>query len=179
VQNRESLFGWVNNEQMALNEYGEIVAACWDDLPRHYANVELDAFVVMPNHIHGIIVLTVGAGLKPAPTLDMANPVTGVGLESNPIHDVVNPITGAGLKPTPTRPVKQYPLSEIVRAFKSFSARRINQQRGTPGRAVWQRDYYEHIIRNEIAYQRIRQYIATNPLEWTQDQLHPNYLSKL
>jgi putative transposase len=69
-------------------------------------------------------------------------------------------------------------ISEIIRGFKSFSARRINRIRRTPGFSVWQRNYYEHIIRDEIAFQNIRQYIRNNPKSWTQDQLHPDYPSK-
>ncbi len=128
---------------MVLNAYGEIVREAWFDLPNHYAHVELDAFVIMPNHIHAIIVLVaepVGAGLKPAPT------------------------------PAPTR----HPLSEIVRALKTFSARRINTRRGTPGAPVWQRNYYEHIVRNERSLDAIRRYIAENPLRWHLDRYNPD-----
>ncbi|WP_232280630.1 transposase [Chloroflexus aggregans] len=89
----------------------------------------MDAFVVMPNHVHGIVVI-VGAGLKPAPT------------------------------------TTRHGLPEIVRQFKTFSARRINEMRGTPGVSVWQRNDDEHIIRNEESLNCIREYIANNPLKW-------------
>jgi hypothetical protein len=72
---RRRIFGDVKNGEIGLSEFGEIVQSAWDDLPNHYPGLELDAFVVMPNHVHGIIVIcgvyVVGAGLKPAPT-DMA-----------------------------------------------------------------------------------------------------------
>jgi REP element-mobilizing transposase RayT len=69
VQERAYLFGEIIDGEMRLNGFGGIVQACWEELPRHYRHIEMDAFVVMPNHVHGIIVLTdVGAGLKPAPT---------------------------------------------------------------------------------------------------------------
>ena len=148
THNRQPLFGQVVDGEMVLNEYGQIVREAWFDLPNHYAHVELDAFVVMPNHVHAIIVLTadpVGAGLKPAPT-------------------------PAAPTPAPTR----HPLSEIVRALKTFSARRINALRGTPGVPVWQRNYYEHIIRTERALNAIRRYIAENPLRWYLDRYNPN-----
>jgi len=99
----------------------------------------LDLFVIMPNHIHGIIL-----------------------------------IVGAGLKPAPTDRIKQYPLPEIVRGFKTFSARRINVMRVTLGVPVWQRNYYEHIIRNEDELNRIREYIKNNPLQWQFDRENPN-----
>jgi putative transposase len=166
---RECLFGEVLGGEMRLNAYGDIVAQCWDDLPRHYPTVGLDAFVVMPNHVHGIVVLTdpatpapanagvVGAGLRPARV-----GAAGGGADG----EVVGEATPAGRRPAP-------PLSEVVRAFKSFSARRVNELRGTGGASVWQRNYYEHIIRNERSLGMVRDYIAGNPARWNADQLHP------
>ena len=142
--NRVPLFGEIRGDEMQLNEAGRIVQSVWDKLPEHYPHVELDAWVVMPNHVHGIITLVdpanVGAGLRPAPT----------------------PISN-----------KRHPLSEIVRALKSFSSRRINQHRNTPGIPVWQRNYYEHVIRNEAALHDIRQYIIHNPAKWSDDPDNP------
>ncbi|MCK9295183.1 MAG: hypothetical protein M0P70_08855 [Desulfobulbaceae bacterium] len=140
-----------STDQMALNEFGEIVQYTWDDLPNHIAGIELDAFVIMPNHIHGIIVIT-GAGLKQKER---------AGLEQK---------ERAGLEPAPTG---TRILPEIVRQLKTFSARRINRKRVTPGLPVWQRNYYEHIIRNEDNLNRIREYIANNPVNWQSDE---NYL---
>ncbi len=120
-----------------MNQCGEIVLSCWEDIPDHYSTVILDLFVVMPNHVHGIIILTdFGAGFKPAPT-------------------------------------KRHPLSEIVRAFKTFSARRINECRNMAGSPVWQRSYYEHVIRNERELTQIREYINTNQLKWGLDRENP------
>jgi REP element-mobilizing transposase RayT len=140
LEGNEHLFGKVVECAMQLSAYGRMVAACWNDLPRHYPHVRLDAFVVMPNHVHGIIeILNVGAGLKPAPT------------------DVK----------------KHHALSEIVRAFKTFSARRINRLRETAGKPLWQRNYYEHIVRNARELATIRDYIATNPVRWDTDPENP------
>jgi len=75
-------------------------------------------------------------------------------------------------------PTHRHGISEIIRGFKPFSARRINQIRKTKGLPVWQRNYYEHIIRNETALRTIRTYIDRNPLLWQQDQLHPENSSK-
>jgi putative transposase len=141
TKNRRFLFGEIENDLMSINDYGEIVRLSWLDLPQHYANVQLDTFVIMPNHIHGIIFLEdVGAGFKPAPT-------------------------GSGSK--------RYPLSEIVRAFKTFSSRHINKLRNMPGTSVWQRNYYEHVIRRDEVLNKIRQYIEFNPLRWTLDRENP------
>jgi len=179
IQNpKQKLFGDVVDGKMVENEYGGIVRACWHDLPNHYANVVLDEFIIMPDHIHGIIRLVdrrgtaanmgagvsvgagfVGAGLKPAPT--------------NAEPDMTN-ITHGNAEPVTTTP-KRHGLSEIVRAFKTFSSRKINKI----GQSFqWQRNYYEHIIRNDKSLFIIRKYIRKNPLQWTIDKIkHDRYMS--
>ena len=168
---RALLFGDIVDDAVRLNPCGMVVSETWDALPVHYVYVSLDAFIVMPNRVHGIILFddradalvgadlttqtsgtkSVGAGFKPAPT---SGGIVG---------------SGAGLKPAPTR----HGLPEIVRAFKTFSAKRINDLRGTPGAPVWQRNYYEHVVRDERALNRIRQYIAENPVRWADDPDNP------
>jgi len=160
AQDRVCLFGEVVDGEMRLNEAGKIVHATWEGLPNHYANVVLDSFVVMPNHLHGIVMLhdpNVGVGFKPAPT------ETAPTICKSP--DNATPLP------------KRYGLPEIVRGFKTFSARGINTLRGTPGTTVWQRKYYEHIIRTDDALNRIRQYIADNPLRWTFDRENPTAIN--
>jgi REP element-mobilizing transposase RayT len=142
TKNRYGLFGEIHGDIMRLSSYGEIIQLSWFNLPQHYPNVELDAFVIMPNHIHGIIFLTdVGAGLKPAPTDSPCDKLHG--------------------------------LPEIIRAFKTFSSRQINQSRNMPGTSVWQRNYYEHVIRKDESLGKIREYIETNPLRWALDKENP------
>ena len=187
------LFGNVINGEMQLNEYGKIVQFTWQDLINHIQGIELGEFIVMPNHTHAIIHIigenlgaepiranSVGAGSKPAQTDDAKILRAGHGpaLTKN-MGDI-----RAGHGPTPTKnmgyiragfgpaPTKQKPLSEIVRELKTFSARRINEMRSTPGIPVWQRNYYEHIIRNEDDLRMITDYIATNPLNWAADELN-------
>ena len=131
TRNRGCLFGDVVEGEMRLNNAGRLVEAVWEGLSDHYPHVELDAWVIMPNHVHGIVML-----VRAANTM-------------------------------------RHGLSEIVRAFKTFSARRINAMHGTPGAPVWQRNYYEHIIRNDDALQHIRQYISENPACWAEDAENP------
>ncbi len=154
---KECLFGEIKDGEMLLNEYGEIVMKCWDDLPNHYQYTQLDEFVIMPNHVHGIIILNVGAGLKPA----LVNSD-----KTYQTHEA-----RAGLKPAPTI---QRGLSEIIRALKTFSSKQINLIRNNPGVPLWQRNYYEHIIRDEKELHTIRQYIRYNPLKWAEDEENPN-----
>ena len=136
--------GDVVASEMVLSDAGQLAQAAWQALPQHYPGVRLDAWVIMPNHVHGIIVLEAGqrAGLKPAPTR---------------------------LSPDP-KPA----LSELVRAFKTFSARRINTARNTAGSPFWQRNYYEHVIRDDDTLNRIRQYIVDNPAKWHEDPENPD-----
>ncbi|MFH0894110.1 MAG: transposase [Bacteroidota bacterium] len=157
TENRSCLFGNVHNRQMVLNDMGGMIGKVWNELPEHYPYVALDAFVIMPNHVHGIIVLRpdpiVGAGLKPART-----------------------------KPARTKPartIKRHALPEIVRGLKTFSSRRINEIRNTPGVKLWQRNYYEHIIRNENELYKIRKYIQENPLKWETDKENPKHINIL
>jgi putative transposase len=167
---REMLFGEIADGEMILNRYGKIVLNAWMDLPNHYRHVELGAFVIMPNHVHGIILLNDG-GWEPLHNGRGGSPVSG---KTNLPDGLI-----AGTEPLPasqTRPyvtVKRHGLPEIVRAFKSFSARRINRLRRTEGIPVWQRNYYEHIIRSESEMDRISRYIETNPLRWVDDDENP------
>jgi len=118
---------------LELSRYGQIVEYNWQVLAKKFSNVVLDKFVIMPNHIHGIIQLQASGGRA---------------------------------------------LSEIIQNFKTSAARRINQLRSGKYLPVWQRNYYEHIIRNEESLQKIRDYIVNNPVSWNQDKLHPNNPSK-
>ncbi|MFQ5486780.1 MAG: transposase [Desulfobacterales bacterium] len=143
VQKKECLLGQVVDGVMELNDAGKTIGHAWSDLPSRYASAELDEVVIMPNHIHGIIVINdtdVGAGL--------ALPNKGAA-------------SGA-----PT-------LGDIVRVFKSISTRNVNRLLSRLGQPVWQRNYFDRIIRNEDELNRIRQYIANNPLQWQIDRENP------
>ena len=159
---RGILFGKVVNHQMVLNEAGRIVADEWLKSARIRAEIKLDAWVVMPNHIHGILTITdVGGECNRRSRPDQRSLTTGVGVPDRGDRRVAP--TGPGPRS----------LGAIVAGFKSASARRINAFRGTPGASVWQRNYYEHVIRYEAVLNRIRQYIAENPARWAEDPENP------
>ncbi len=158
---RECLFGDIVDGEMVLNPCGQTVTHAWFDLPRHYRHVELGAFVVMPNHVHGMIILN-GRGGSPS--------------GDDTLHGVATTDQAAFSGNSKTRPyktVQRHALPEIIRAFKSFSARRINLFRHTTGIPVWQRNYYEHIIRNEREMDHIRRYLESNPIRWAEDHEYP------
>ncbi len=154
AQRRECLFGTITAGEMVLNELGQIVHEEWKRSSEIRREIELDEFVVMPNHMHGIVWI----------------------VEMNDVRaDGRPPQPGRAPQPTQRAPKS---LGSFVAGFKSAVTKRINEQRGMPRVPVWQRNYYEHIIRNDADLQRIRQYIVNNPLKWELDQLHPNNPSK-
>ena len=165
TQNRLLLFGRVVNGKTAANRYGVAVENCWTKLPDHYDNVALDAFILMPNHVHGVIIIE--------------DEPTGVGFVSPANLAVTTDANatdvGAGLKPALPAEVVSRPqgLPEIVRAFKTFSARKINEIRASPGTPVWQRGFYDHVIRGEGELDRVRTYIMDNPRKWSEDGDNP------
>jgi REP element-mobilizing transposase RayT len=165
TRNRECLFGDVVGENMALNEYGRIVHACWKTIPDHFPNVTLDAFVVMPNHVHGIIVIDFLGATHAIAIVGArhASPLQITQRHAFPPPDATS---------TPCGP-KRRSIGAIVGSFKSAVTKRINEMRGTPGVTIWQRNYYEHIIRSEESLNRIREYILRNPSRWDLDRENP------
>ena len=128
-----------------LNDSGQIVADSWGWLSQQYPHVDLDEWIVMPNHLHGIIVL------------DDRAPDTRRG----------------GSRTAQATLAKRKPLGRLVGAFKTVSTKRINQLRGTPGAQLWQRNYYEHVVRDEPELERARHYIAYNAAKWPDDPENP------
>lgn len=145
---RAFLFGDVVNGEMCLNRAGQVVTDEWTRSVTIRREITLDEFVVMPNHIHGIVwIVPVGAH---------------VGAHGGaPLH-------GQALLHRPPRS-----LGSFVAGFKASVTRGINALRQTPGAPVWQRNYHEHIIRTEESLNRIRQYILDNPVRWTLDRENP------
>ncbi len=150
TQHHLCLFGDAVNGAMRLNELGRALEDEWLKTAEIRQNIQLDYFMVMPNHFHAVVFITrnvVGRGtLQRAPT-------------ENTREQFGKPIYGS--------------LASIVRAFKAVTTKRVNDIRGTQGAPVWQRGYYEHIVRNERELQRIRAYIVNNPANWQLDQENP------
>jgi putative transposase len=129
TRDRECLFGHVVNGEMRLNDAGEIARRCLEDIAGHFPLAELDAFVVMPNHVHGIIVIL---GRGEASVVPLRVSKIPLKLDASPLRQ----------RPNGTQPRS---LSAIVQNFKSISTRRMNAARGMLRAPVWQRNYYEHV----------------------------------
>lgn len=166
VHQRECLLGEIVNGEMRLSRFGKIVQYAWLDLPKHYPHVVLDAFCIMPNHVHFVIVLIEDGGDGSSRLSKVSLPA---GRDGSLGLTETSPITSHLLTESPM-PYARHPLSEVIRAFKSFSAKRINAPRKTTYSPFWQKNYYEHIIRNDRAWNAIAWYIINNPLHWQLDR---------
>jgi REP element-mobilizing transposase RayT len=163
---RELLLGEVIDGQMHRNALGDIVHAEWYATERVRPKVRLDAFVVMPNHLHGILeIIDVGARRCLAPDAHAKTDRAEIWATHR-----VAPTEGARSRPHGPAPGS---IGAILGQIKSLSKKAINKTRGTPGRPVWQPNYHEHVIRNEEELQRIREYICNNPLRWPSDRENP------
>jgi len=140
---RDCLFGEIVNEEMQLNEFGKITDECWRAIPEHFGNIDLGAYVVMPNHVHGVIVIT----------------------------DRVNADASARRGTIYRAPTVVGSIPTIVRSFKSAVTRRIGRELNATG--IWQRNYHEHIIRDHKDWNRIHRYIESNPSMWAEDNENP------
>ena len=155
TQNRECLFGEIINGEMVLNEVGKIINGFCVKTEHHFQNIIFDSFIIMPNHFH-VMIKIVGAG---SPCPDNMDNIDGIENGNGRYGD------GRG-DPAPT-------VGNIVGYFKYQTTKQINVIRESPGQKLWQRNYYEHIIRDENDYNRIYEYIQNNPLQWQLDSLHP------
>jgi putative transposase len=129
---RECIFGAVLDRTMCLSQSGEIVEQCWSTLSNHFVFIDLDTHVVMPNHVHGIIMIK--------------------------DYGQMNIIVSSGTKPRS--------LASIIQNFKSVSTRKVNQLSQNDGAPLWQRGYYERVIRNQAELDHSRRYIVSNPDRW-------------
>jgi putative transposase len=165
TQDRACLFGDVADGAMRLNEAGQMVAAPWDGLAARFSNVGIDRFVVMPNHVHGILVLDAdAAGVTTERATTRVAP-TDVGLVGAPL--VGAPVTNGDPVGAPLVGARVR-LGDIVGAFKSLATNGyiggVKDKGWSPFRSrLWQRNYFEHVIRDETALNRIRRYVDDNP----------------
>ena len=153
---QECLFGEIGNGEMRINALGRIVVECWRAIPEHFPNADVDAFVVMPNHVHGIVFIHENDGRT------VASPSAVRAQHAAPLHAPLHePLRGM------TQNVKPGSLGAIVRSFKSAVTRRAGRELDSAN--IWQRNYYEHIVRNDREYERIAGYILANPVNWNKD----------
>jgi putative transposase len=161
---RECVLGEIKDGRVVLSGFGEIAKRCWEEIPGHFEGVGLDEYVIMPNHVHGVILL-----------------------QENPCRDEVTSslrVTSSPQVPSfhtwssETEPqrldtIKHPTLGQIVAFYKYRSTKLINVIRDVPGTRFWQRNYYEHIIRDGNDLDRVRKYILENVAKWSEDKKNP------
>ena len=170
TQNRECLFGDIVDDKMVLNNVGTIAKNEWLKTSKLRKNVRLDVYRIMPNHLHGIVVITNkiphrrGLLYKPESTGVCNTQSTGVCNTQS---------TGVCNTPLPPRGPSN-DLGAIIRGFKSTTTKQIRQITNNSKIKIWQRNFYEHIIRTENDLNKIRKYIESNPKMWGRDRNNPN-----
>jgi putative transposase len=145
VRGRECIFGTVKDDAVSLSRRGAVARDCWLQIPTHHPHVELDSFVIMPNHMHGILLFVADSPVVATPA---SRPSLATG-----------PASGS--------------LGAIVGSYKAAVSRTINRLRGGAGNQLWQPNYYDHVIRNDHARDPIRHYVESNPLRWMEDEENP------
>ena len=157
TRGRSCVLGDVSEGVVRLSKSGQIAQDTWMWLGSQYLYVELHEYVIMPNHLHGLIMIHDVAGRggsRAAPATDSMAPLE---LGDDPISDMI----------------KVKPMGELVGAFKTVSTKQVNLLRGSPGAQLWQRGFYEHVVRKPREIDRLRTYIVQNPLKWELDEYHP------
>lgn len=144
---RQMLFGEISNGEMCLNDLGQLVHKQWQSIPNHFLNTQLHDFIVMPNHLHGIIQLVGAQFIAP---------------EFIAPEFVAPELNQGAINRAPT-------IGNIVRGFKARLTYAVHRLGIMPATPIWQRNYHEHIIRNEMSYQMIANYVRTNPQCWPED----------
>jgi REP element-mobilizing transposase RayT len=154
TDNHRCMFGGIGKEMVILNEHGKIVDKCWNEIPKHFPHIVLNEYVIMPNHLHGIIYIR----------RDTACRVSTLACRQPTLEQFGKPVCGS--------------IPTIVRSFKSAVTKCINETQKTPGAIIWQRNYYDHIIRGEYELNRIREYMINNPSNWDTDRNNPKNWQK-
>jgi putative transposase len=157
VQDKQEMFGTIDDGVMRLNKHGEIAQQVWESLPTRFPGTDIDYFVVMPNHFHGIIV--------------RIDEIGDIHHMKNAEEQHISSLTRGTLQMYANAPQRWQSLGEIVRTFKAATCRNIHKEGCTE--FVWQRNYYESIVRNDEHLHTLRNYIVNNPNTWHKDTLNP------
>jgi putative transposase len=161
---RECVLGKIKDRVMILSRIGEIIKSCWETIPDHFENVELGDYVIMPNHVHGVILLR---GVPSRDGVTCGDNLICRGEVTSPLHDP------SATEPQRYTPSRRATLGHVVALYKYQSTKMINAIRDAAGTRFWQRNYYEHIIRGAKDLEHIQKYIADNVSNWSEDEENP------
>ena len=196
-QNMAHLFGKIIDGKMALNDAGKIIEKIWHEIPNDFKNIHLHEYITMPNHIHGIIEIAIHSRSTQIPGINethvgadsISAPMSAHSIPGQNFHKIHDENRGVQNRvemdsknraemdsaPTPTKPGAG--LSRVVQSFKRYTSIeyiKMVKQNILPvfDKRIWQRNYWEHIIRNENEFIRISKYIRNNPIMWNTDKLN-------
>jgi putative transposase len=177
TQGRECLFGEIVDAKMYLSNYGEIVQKWWDNIPNHFPNVETGAFIIMPNHIHGIVFVTEerrGEVISPHDQPNDNNQKNTSNIDTSHQREESMQTSETDNQGGEIPPLRRPTLGQIVAYFKYQSTKEMNEADNIGIiTEFWQRNYYEHIIRNEKELKQKMDYILDNPSRWDEDRENP------
>ena len=161
TQNREYLFGEIEEGEMVLNEAGRMIHTLWYEIPHDFENIKLHSFVIMPNHIHGIIEITNNENISKPVGVPLVGTLKN-GLQTKGNHKGL-PLRGDNVL-----------IGDVIGAFKSKTTNTYIKmvKNGTLppfNKCIWQRNYYEHVVRDDADYVRLETYIQNNPQKWEED----------
>jgi REP-associated tyrosine transposase len=147
---RREIFGSIENGEIRLSGLGRIVRACLVQIPNHFAHASVKEYVVMPNHVHVILVLSVGARyIVPLPE------------RARTPEQFQKPVKGS--------------IPTIIRTFKAAVVRQANKELNTHGQEIWQRNYFERVLRSGQEYADASRYVMENPMRWESDAENPSH----
>jgi putative transposase len=146
---RRCIFGEICGNKTVLSPIGQIISACWIEIPQHFPHAKIETYVVMPNHLHGIVT------------------IHSKRVDANPQAKTATAIESIG-KPTPGS------IPTIIRSFKAAASKRARESEYAKVESIWQRGYYEHVLRNTKEYVEITNYILQNSARWADDEDNPN-----
>ncbi len=152
VRDRLPVFGEVVDDAMKYSRRGVVARDCWTEIPRHHPHVTLDGFIVMPNHVHGVLLFEGDAPVVATPA---------------------SPLPSTPGTSTPTGPASGS-IGAVIGSYKSAVTRAINRLRPGAATNLWQQNYYEHVVRHDCALDRIREYMQLNPERWARDCENPD-----
>ncbi|MCP4651931.1 MAG: transposase [Candidatus Omnitrophica bacterium] len=183
--NRKNVFGVIENNLMLFNEFGFVADEIWRQIPARFPESELDKYIIMPNHIHGIINI-VGA-IHESPDDKSNNKYRSftnkIPKNNNKINHNDNSIRAIQTRAIHESPLqhkrRNMTLSKTIGYFKMQTAKQINILKNTPRQPVWQRNYHDHVIRNDKSINKIREYIVNNPINWQFDIENPNRIGNI